>query len=97
METDKSELFLGSDGNLYHPTANHNQLRGLRAYFKVPATGNGVRLLIDDNATDIANIITSADWSTASGNHHLYNLNGQRVAEPRKGLYISNGRKIIIH
>lgn len=97
LETDKSELFLKSDGNLYYPTADHNQLRGLRAYFKVPAGGNGVRVLIDDNATDIANIITSADWSTASGNHHLYNLNGQRVTAPRKGLYISNGRKIIIH
>ena len=97
LETDKSELFLKSDGNLYHPTADHNQLRGLRAYFKVPATGNGVRLLIDDNATDIADVITSADWSTASGNHNLYNLNGQRVTAPRKGLYISKGRKIIIH
>lgn len=97
LETDKSELFLKSDGNLYYPTAGHNQLRGLRAYFKVPAGGNGVRLLIDDNATDIADVITSADWSTASGNHNLYNLNGQRVTAPRKGLYISKGRKIIIH
>ena len=26
----------------------------------------------------------------------IYNLNGQRVAQPAKGLYIQNGRKVIL-
>ena len=26
----------------------------------------------------------------------IYNLNGQRVAQPQKGLYIQNGRKVIL-
>ena len=29
-------------------------------------------------------------------NSEFYNLNGQRVAQPTKGLYIVNGRKVII-
>jgi hypothetical protein len=27
---------------------------------------------------------------------NVYNLNGQRVAQPNKGLYIVNGKKIVV-
>jgi hypothetical protein len=27
---------------------------------------------------------------------NVYNLNGQRVAQPNKGLYIVNGKKVVI-
>ena len=30
------------------------------------------------------------------GRGDVYNLNGQRVAQPTKGLYIVNGRKVVI-
>ena len=33
---------------------------------------------------------------TANGNLY-YNLNGQRVSHPAKGIYIQNGRKIIVN
>ena len=37
-------------------------------------------------------------WNVERGtlNGEVYNLNGQRVAQPTKGLYIVNGRKVVI-
>jgi hypothetical protein len=28
--------------------------------------------------------------------NNYYNLNGQRVSQPKKGLYIVNGKKVVI-
>ena len=36
--------------------------------------------------------VNSEKFATAP----VYNLNGQRVAQPTKGLYILNGRKVVI-
>jgi len=30
------------------------------------------------------------------GNSPVYNLNGQRVENPGKGIYIQNGRKVLV-
>ena len=97
LETNKTVLFLKPDGKLYYPAGSNNQLRGMRAFFKVPANSNGVRLLLDGDATDIASIIDGEEWPTGNDRRDLHNLNGQRVAKPQKGLYIRNGKKIIIH
>ena len=40
--------------------------------------------------------ITEIEKSVNAGNEALFNLNGQRVAQPKKGLYIVNGKKVII-
>ena len=29
-------------------------------------------------------------------NHEVYNLNGQRVAQPAKGIYIVNGKAVVV-
>ena len=97
LETNKTMLFLKPDGKLYYPAGSNNQLRGMRAFFKVPANSNGVRLLLDGDATDIASIIDGEEWPTGNDRRDLHNLNGQRVAKPQKGLYVRNGKKIIIH
>ena len=97
LETNKTVLFLKPDGKLYYPAGSNNQLRGMRAFFKVPANSNGVRLLLDGDATDIASIIDGEEWPTGNDRRDLHNLNGQRVTKPQKGLYIRNGKKIIIH
>ena len=38
--------------------------------------------------------IDNGQWTI--DNSEVYNLNGQRVAQPTKGLYIVNGRKVIV-
>ena len=40
--------------------------------------------------------INDVKRETITNNGEVYNLNGQRVAQPTKGLYIVNGRKVVI-
>ena len=35
-------------------------------------------------------------YVNANDNHHFYNLQGVRVEQPTKGIYIQNGRKVIV-
>ena len=46
-----------------------------------------------DTGTDA---IRTASRPTTSGGL-IYNLQGQRVAQPQRGLYIKNGRKFIYY
>ena len=94
LATDKTEQFLKTDGKLYYPTNDGTRLRGLRAYFKTPTGQNASLFFIDD--ADLATGISNMNRETVTDNSY-YNLNGQRVATPRKGLYIVNGKKLIIH
>ena len=63
-----------------------------RAYIEFVADGDAHELLsLDGNdATAIKNI------KVGSEDNVYYNLNGQRVLYPTKGLYIVNGKKVII-
>ena len=40
--------------------------------------------------------IKGVEAAKAVENGAVFNLNGQRVAQPTKGLYIVNGRKVVI-
>ena len=40
--------------------------------------------------------INAVNGSELKVNGEYYNLNGQRVANPTKGLYIVNGKKVVI-
>lgn len=51
-------------------------------------------LSFDDEATGIA--ATQSDRTGMNNQKSFYNLNGQRVSQPAKGIYISNGKKVII-
>ena len=63
------------------------------AYLKV-ATVNASRQFfgLDDETTAVNNVSTES----ANDAREYYNLNGQRVMNPTKGLYIVNGKKVII-
>ena len=56
----------------------------------VPAEARSLNFLFADNATGINGI------SSELQNGEFYNLQGQRVETPTKGLYIVNGTKVII-
>ena len=47
----------------------------------------------DDETTDIESVTTDEE---TKDNDVYYNLNGQRVSNPQKGVYIHNGKKVII-
>lgn len=58
------------------------------------ATANGDEILVSDDA-GLPDGIEEVKEQT-DGNNVFYNLNGVRVNTPQKGIYILNGRKIIV-
>ena len=93
LETDKTELFLTSSGKLAYPSSDDKAtIKGLRAYFKVPA-GADARLNIDgiDTSLELVN-----DVQCSLFNIQYYDLQGRKVSNPAKGIYISNHKKVVI-
>jgi len=92
---DKSVLFMGANNVLYYPNVS-NELRAFRAYFKSSAENSDAKIDIDGVATGIETVEVAGEIM----NGKVYNLNGQYMGESlnglRKGVYIVNGKKIII-
>ena len=65
-----------------------------KAYLNTPTAGSRLLSVFfdDDNATSIEGVSTD----TISQGDVIYNLRGQRVQNPGKGLYIVNGKKVYI-
>ena len=91
LKTDGTNVFLGTDNVLYKPAAGTNMLKGIRAYFEIPS-GASARISMDDSdeATGIKTLKSNVD------ENKVYNLQGQQVSRTAKGLYIINGKKIIL-
>ncbi len=72
------------------PDKNGNTVLAGKAYLQIP-TANATResFWFDEEPTSI-NAVENAQM-----NGEAYNLAGQRVAQPTKGLYIVNGKKVI--
>lgn len=68
-------------------------MKGFRAYFTGLPTNATARLSFEDDATGITTII---DAKELNNDCKVYNLNGQRVENAHKGLYIVNGRKVVV-
>jgi len=78
--------------------ANGGKLRANRAYLSTAydvTAASGARSLMmvfDDETTGIGASLMNSE----KANGEVYNLNGQRVMNPAKGLYIVNGRKVVV-
>jgi len=63
-----------------------------KAYLELPKSSAGSRAL----RIAFAGVTTGINAvETAVNDNTVYNLNGQRVALPAKGLFIVNGKKVI--
>lgn len=103
LTTDGTNLFMTAENRFKKPKDNlnkHNILKGLRAYFTVPAgTDSAVmQAVIDGQATAIDNI--SADTDSSAEQSPVYNLQGQHMGNGLEGLapgvYIQNGKKHVV-
>lgn len=67
-------------------------MKGFRGYFE----GNlaSARISIFDEATGISKVYAPADLF--GDNDRVYNLGGQKVENAKKGVYIVNGRKVVV-
>ncbi|MBQ3300533.1 MAG: carbohydrate-binding domain-containing protein, partial [Eggerthellaceae bacterium] len=106
---DKSNLFLGLANTLYYPDAANNDdglyhVNSCRAYFHVDLAGapNAVRTFVlsfgDDEQTGIAELPFGTNVANGANGEHWYTLDGRRLSgkPTAPGLYIVNGRKVII-
>ena len=69
-----------------------------KAYAKISGVPAGAKVafVFDDNneTTGITTVNNTANRTT--GQNVYYNLNGQRIAKPQHGVYIENGKKVIV-
>ena len=74
--------------------ANGNTVPANKAYLQLPKSIAGAREFVwfEDDMTGIEKV--SVDTKALDG--AIYNLAGQRVAQPTKGLYIVNGKKVVL-
>ena len=70
-----------------------------KAYLRVPADAQGnareFYAISFDNATGISEALDGREFSESS-HPAVYNLNGQRKAQPTRGLNIINGKKVVV-
>ena len=88
------DYIMGKAGKWGHPSKAGNAFKGYRAYLKqetaLPDNAR-VNVNIDGETTAIENVFGETNSSDA-----IYNLRGQKVSNTQKGVYIQNGRKVVI-
>ena len=89
-------LVAGASSAVFKHSSGSGTLAGNKAFLRtttnVPSAAPGFTLDFGTGTTGI----TEIEKSVNAGNEAVFNLNGQRVAQPKKGLYIVNGKKVII-
>ena len=82
-----------SNNKLYHAANANNTLKPFRAYLKNNgANAHELNFTVDGETTSVADVRGQIE----DGRCEYFNLAGQRVAQPAKGLYIVNGKKVVI-
>jgi hypothetical protein len=92
----KEILFLTTGNKLRHPSELPSNMKGFRAYFQLKgeaAQASSISLNLGDGETTGIDDVRS-QMSDVRGEY--YNMNGQRVNQPAKGVYVVNGKKVII-
>lgn len=84
------------DNALHKATSSeHSKINGFRGYFTYTGGSNpapSLNIVLDGTITGIKNVTSNEE----SRNDKFFNLSGQQVSQPTKGIYIKNGKKYII-
>lgn len=90
-------LSTGSYGTGFYKVGDAGAtLEGGHAYLRIPedvAPGRTVHLVFDDDENEATAV---GDVRRNDGDGAVYDLQGRRVEQPARGLYIRDGRKVII-
>ena len=98
-----TETMSGADNNIYVL----NKKNGVVGFYKLSATGTlaqGKAYLTQEGGAPMlsmsddgeATAVTAVPLSATTGSGVCYTLDGRRVAHPTKGVYIQNGRKMVV-
>ncbi len=87
--------FLNKQGQFTHPTSSGNVIRGFRWFIqlKTPESSTGAKITLDvDGDVTSIDAIDNGQFATDA----IFNLAGQRVQKAQKGIYIVNGKKVVV-
>lgn len=79
-----------TDGVAFYPWAVASAPAGV-IYLDLPSTARALTFVFDDETTGISEVSGSKVLGT-----QYFDLQGRKIANPTKGLYIVNGRKVIV-
>ena len=87
-------LFADTNSWSYTPLGHFDNITGndLRTFLKIGESNISVTLSLTSGATAVSKVTGAASADDGA----CYSLNGQRVENPTKGLYIKNGKKVIL-
>ena len=91
--------FLAANNTLLNPSALPANIKGFRAYFQLKGeTASLARAFsIDFGDGEATGIIAIGTDRAASTDNATYTLDGRRISKAtQKGVYIQNGKKVII-
>ena len=95
-ELGASVAAIGAENKLFKVTSG--EMKGFRAAFVLNSNAqpSAIKLVIDGTATGIEDLVIDG----VKANGRVYNLNGQYVGNSlnglQPGLYIQNGKKIVV-
>ena len=89
-----TDSYFFSDNKLYHAADDTNHINAFRGYFtnNSGAGSREVDFSVDGELTGIRTI----ESGVQDVENEYFDLQGRKVAQPTKGLYIVNGKKIIV-
>lgn len=93
--SEQVRIFSTKDGvaGFYKPNSNITSLAANKAYVMAPATEGALALNFGGNVTGINSV---SDNAVMPNNVEIYDLAGRRVNHAVKGVYVVNGKKIIV-
>ena len=93
VPTDSYIIGIKNGESAFYKVNSDVSLKPFRAYFTV-AAGAGARISLnfDDETTGIKNLTPAIP----EGEGVVYDLQGRKVTQPTKGLYIVNGKKVMV-
>ena len=90
-------LFVGSGNTLLHPTALPANMKGFRAYFQLKGDAALARSFSMDFGDGETTGIITIEIGQSATDKAIYDLQGRRVnGTAQKGVYVVNGKKVII-
>lgn len=90
-DTKAGGLLLTSGGKTIYDTGTYMNISSTKTYWRLDIA------LIETNK-EVADIITSIEsvLPEADGNSAIYDLSGRRVQNPTRGIFIQNGKKVLV-
>ena len=103
IEGDYSNFILSNDpikGVGFYPLSASGSLTAGKAYLQLPtsilpAASRSLRMVFEDEEEEVTGI-NSLNEKGAMSNEKFFDLQGRRVEKPTRGLYIKDGKKIMV-